>query len=93
MKRIGRFNVYLYPECSIDGDGSKYHLLDLSEWDGDKQVKQNFLYVDDESFQSHYWDFEDEDFLAKLISKPRNSKIHVTVEIHISLSNNGPSNS
>lgn len=83
MEQVGRFNVYLYSDCNIDTDGAKYHLMDLSEWDGDKRLKQNFLYISDGSYVRVNNLIRKESFLEQLISKPRNSKIAIEESISI----------
>lgn len=79
MKKIENYNVMLYNEFNVDSDGQKYHLLDLSLFDGNKLVKQNFLYVNDMSYDIALKELYKIETLDNLINRPRNSKINFSI--------------
>jgi hypothetical protein len=84
MEQIKQFNVFLYAETNRDENGKEYHLLDLSKWQDDKtMIKQQFLYIASNSRTIFENNKHNTEFLEKLMSYPKHSKIAFNTQLII----------
>lgn len=80
MEMVGPFNVTLYPALDLDQTtGKEYHLLDLSEWNGNTRIKQRFLHVEPGPEVKSM--LEDEALLKKLIAMKNNAKVALSRKV------------
>ena len=64
----------LYPDRILEQQtGKEYQLLDLSRWDGNRRIKQKFLYLAPDPQLPAL--LNDERLLERLIRMPNNTRI------------------